>query len=491
MFDRILIPIRTMRMKYLPLLSIYFACSFAAFTKIAESFWIKNSLTLTPSEITSITIWANLPWTMKIIFSQFLDSVKIFGSQRNVYVIIAGIIMAIGYLINIGISNNFFHMNSQCEIYYLLIASGALIQLGLAVQDLVADTLCYDVVDKDDINGNPRNDKDVKEEIGRVQILVRIVDIFAAMLAAGISGWLASSFPYSVISYFSLFIVLISFIGLLIVPKEPVVRLEKKNMPIMLGGILYIFFIVAISFSGKKNSDVFILTLGTLIISFLIYKVCEPLEKEQKVEILKILLVLFAFRSTPTYGPGVEWWQIDVLKFDPQFFSYLDQLGIVIGFVGVWLLAKRFIDMNIIKSLFILNTIHVIFQIPIIAMAFGFHEWTTEHFGFGARTITLIDVTAEGPFQKLAFMLLCAAVTYHAPKQNVASWFALVMSLMSIAYIGAARVLKRILADLFIVERGNYENVADLMIATNLINFLLPTVTIIFATGFVKNRYIK
>ncbi|RYE13765.1 MAG: hypothetical protein EOP34_08095 [Rickettsiales bacterium] len=302
MIKRLFSPFTNFKLKYLPILFIYFANSFAAFTKIAETYWMKDSFSLTPSELTSISIWSNLPWTMKIIFGQFIDSVRIKNSQRYIYVYIASFILSIGIIINIFIANNYYVKNMS--IYSLLIISGALIQLGLAIQDLVADTLCYDAVDKYDNNGNQLSDDVIKDEIAKIQIIVKVTDIIAAMLAAIISGFIASRYSYANISYFSLVIVIISILGIIIYPKEPYIKLEKFNPQIIYGGILYLLFILFIALLRIDNSDIFILTVGTLIISYLLHKLCEPLEKNYRIEIFKMLLIIFAFRATPSYGRG-------------------------------------------------------------------------------------------------------------------------------------------------------------------------------------------
>ena len=135
MFKNLLQPIFVIKLKYLPLLTVYFANSLAAFSQIAEMFWLKDSLELTSSQIISITIWANLPWSLKILFGQLLDSVKIIGSQRKIYIYIAAFLMLIGNLITIGVANQFPSIVALASIYQLLIVAGLFIQIGFVLQD--------------------------------------------------------------------------------------------------------------------------------------------------------------------------------------------------------------------------------------------------------------------------------------------------------------------------------------------------------------------
>ena len=54
-------PIRAMRLRYLPLLMIYYAYGALGLVTIAEAFWIKEALTLTPAELAAIGVWLTLP----------------------------------------------------------------------------------------------------------------------------------------------------------------------------------------------------------------------------------------------------------------------------------------------------------------------------------------------------------------------------------------------------------------------------------------------
>src|SRR6476619_2951001 len=69
----LLTPVRAMRLRYLPLLMIYYTYGALGLVTIAETFWIKEALTLTPAELASIAVWLTLPWTIKMVFGQLVD----------------------------------------------------------------------------------------------------------------------------------------------------------------------------------------------------------------------------------------------------------------------------------------------------------------------------------------------------------------------------------------------------------------------------------
>src|SRR4029078_9100291 len=78
----LLTPVRAMRLRYLPLLMIYYAYGALGLVTIAEPVWIREALPLTPAELASIAVWLTLPWTIKMVFGQLVDSVPILGSER-------------------------------------------------------------------------------------------------------------------------------------------------------------------------------------------------------------------------------------------------------------------------------------------------------------------------------------------------------------------------------------------------------------------------
>ena len=90
-----LAPIRAFRLAYLPLLTVYLASGALGIIAVADSFWVKQSLTLSPAELASLAVWLQLPWSAKMVVSEFVDALPLFGSQRRAYTFLgAGLIAA-------------------------------------------------------------------------------------------------------------------------------------------------------------------------------------------------------------------------------------------------------------------------------------------------------------------------------------------------------------------------------------------------------------
>ena len=100
-------PIKHFKLRYLPLLMIYFAYGMSGISSVAETFWVKKELNLSAAALVSLGVWLSLPWTIKMVFGQLVDSVPIFGSQRRVYVYIGATFIALGTILLIGLAGDY------------------------------------------------------------------------------------------------------------------------------------------------------------------------------------------------------------------------------------------------------------------------------------------------------------------------------------------------------------------------------------------------
>src|SRR5262245_46711217 len=83
---------------FLPLVMVYFAYGALGIIDVSRDYWIKEQLTLSPAELAAIGVWLTLPWTIKMVFGELVDSVPIFGSQRRSYILIGAALTACGML---------------------------------------------------------------------------------------------------------------------------------------------------------------------------------------------------------------------------------------------------------------------------------------------------------------------------------------------------------------------------------------------------------
>jgi BT1 family len=194
--------------------------------------------------------------------------------------------------------------------------------------------------------------------------------------------------------------------------------------------------------------------------------------------ILYAAIIIFAFRSTPTAGQGYFWFTLDILKFDEAFYGVLGQTGAVIAIIAMWFLAKQITEYSLAKTLFWIALVGSILSLPSIGLYYGLHEWTQQMFGFGARTIAIVDTVATSPFAQLSMIPLLTLTAYYAPAGHRATWFALMASLMNLALV-AGQLQTKYLNQMFAVSRGDYSELGVLLIVVTTLGLVVPLTAIL------------
>jgi hypothetical protein len=467
-----------MRWRYLPLLMVYFASGASTLSGVAEIFFVKDRLILSAETLVAILVWVQVPWSIKPVFGQLVDSLPIFGSRRRSYVFIGAGLIATSYVMLAGIAGGWLTVASPEALY---IAASLITVIGLVMQDTVADAMSTEVVHRTS-HGKKRSNAEVNAELGAVQVLGRISFSSGAFAVAGLGGWLAQILTYEQMFLVALVVPAISISGSLLV-RLHVGEPKPIDRRIFFGGLGFVAVTVSVVASGMPYAQetIFVLSLG--IILALIRLTIVDIDPETKRGIVYAAFLIFLFRTMPTFGPGAQWWQIDVLGFDPAFFGTLGQWSAAIGIIGTWLFSHTVNHRPIPVVLLWLTVIGPLLSVPTISMFYGLHEWTEQNFGFGARTIALVDASIVSPFLQLSAIPMLTLIAVHAPPGRRATWFALMASLMNLA-LQASGIATKYLNRAFVVERGEYDNLGILMITVTVISLALP----LLAIGIVASR---
>jgi hypothetical protein len=214
------------------------------------------------------------------------------------------------------------------------------------------------------------------------------------------------------------------------------------------------------------------------VICTMLVFVTRDLDHKSRMAILYTSIIIFAFRATPAVGDGYFWFTLDVLKFDEAFYGALRQTGAVLAILGMWLFAKQLTEYSVTRTLFWLAIIGTVLSVPSIALYYGIADWTERMFGFGARSIAVIDTAAASPFAQLSMIPLLTLIAFYAPSGHRATWFALMASLMNLALV-AGQLQTKYLNQTFAVQRGDYTELGGLLIAATIVGFILPIGTIL------------
>jgi MFS family permease len=477
---RLMAPLRTMRWRYLPLLMINFATGASALSGVAETFFIKDRLALSAEALVAILVWVQVPWSIKPVFGQLVDSVPIFGSRRRSYVFIGAALIALSYVLLAGIAGSWLTIASPETLY---IAASLITVIGLVLQDTVADAMSTEVVRRS-VNGKRRPEAEVNTELGSVQVLGRIAFSSGAFAVAGLSGWLAQILSYEQMFLLALVVPAISISGSLLVRLE-VGEPKPIDRRIFFGGLGFIAATVSVVALGLPYAQELIFVLSMGVILTLVWLTIADIDAATRRGIIYAALLIFVFRAMPSFGPGAQWWQIDTLGFDPAFFGTLGQWSAAIAIIGTWLFSHAVNHRPIPVVLLWLTIIGPMLSLPTIGMFYGLHEWTQEVFGFGARAIAVVDASIASPFLQLSAIPMLTLIAVHAPPGRRATWFALMASLMNLA-LQASGIMTKYLNSIFVIERGDYDSLGILMIVVTAIALVVPLFTILVVTSKIK-----
>jgi len=473
----LLMPIRAIRVRYIPLLLIYFAYGASGFASVAETFWVKEQLNLSAEALLVLGVWLTVPWTIKMIFGQMVDSFTIFGSNRKIYVYIGALLMIFGIVLMIGLVSNAPYLQNYTKEKVYIFAS-VISMVGFVMQDVVADTMSTEVVDK------TQSPDEIKKELAMIQILARLSLGLAIFVVAGLKGWLAQIYSYETMFKLSLFIPILSIIGVSFVRLTPV-ESSPLNRVIFFGGFIFAIFVVVIGYNEVPYSQEIVFIVSLVVVLYMLNTLIVDLDPDTIKHIQMAMIVIFVYRAMPSVGPALTWWEIDVLGFDKAFFGTLGQIGASLALVGMWISSKYIINQSIGKVLIWMTIISTILSFPILGMYYDIHTML----GLDARTVALVDTAIASPFDYIAGVLMLTLVAVYAPEGKKGTWFALMASLMNIA-LSAGGLLSKYINNIFVMSReikengvvvtpANYDELGVVLWIVIIVGFVVPIVTIL------------
>jgi len=471
----VLTPIRAFRPRYLPLLMVYFAYGALSITAIATGFWVKQSLTMTPANLAALGVWLSLPWAMKMVFGELVDAVPIFGSNRRIYVVFGAGLIALGLLMLAGASSGYLTFATADTIY---IAASLVTIVGVVLQDVVADAMSTEVVERTNADGTPRLEADVDRELGLVQVLGRLAISVGIFAVAGLGGWLAQTVSYTSVFLIGLVVPLVSVSGALFIRLETSEgrALDKR---ILFGGLAFGLVVALLGISGIPMSQELVFAISLAVIVIMLNRVTSGLPAAKRRQIAIAALLIFIFRSMPGVGEGYTWFSIDVLGFSEGFFGVLQQTAAAIGLIALWLLSDLVTKQPVERVLLWLTLIGTLLMLPTLALVFGWYNWTEQMFGFGARSIAVIDAAAASPLAQISMIPLLTLIAVNAPEGHRATWFALMASLMNLALVAGALSTKYLNAS-FGIDRGAYGQLPTLVVLVLVIGLVVPLIAILW-----------
>ncbi len=431
---------------------VYFAYGATGLVGVAQSFWIRNSLTWSPAELASLAIWFTLPWTIKMVFGELVDTVPLLGSQRRAYVFIGASLIAAGVRPAGRRRRRLDH--GRCRPIRSTSLPRCISVTGVVLQDVVADAMSTEVVPRHNPDGRPRPKQEIDHDLGMVQVLGRLALSFGIFSVAGLSGWLAQYLSYDKVFLLGLIVPVISVTGALLVRLETSERRAdrlahpRRRPRLRRGG----HRCSAVSGIGYGQEIIFVISMAVVI--WMLTRVTQEIDHATRMRIAFAAIIIFAFRTVPGVGDGYTWFAIDVLGFDEAFFGVLGQIGAGVAIVAAWMLSDVVTRKPVAQVLLWITILGTILSLPSLLLVFqllpddrtAVRHRRARHRPVRHRRHIAVRAAQHDPAAD-------ARCRLRARPGHRATWFALMASLMNLALV-AGGMLTKYLNLIFPVNRG-------------------------------------
>jgi len=238
--------------------------------------------------------------------------------------------------------------------------------------------------------------------------------------------------------------------GLLFTPAEE----TAPNWWILGGSMAFVAFTLTMGLGQFPFAQEIIFAGSLAIVVFLMYRLILELESAARKALIGTAVIIFVFRAVPLPGPGVTWFEIDVLGFDQRFLSVLTLITSGLALVGMVVLRPLMARRSIAYVVALLTVAAGVLSLPNIGLYYGLHEWTARWSAgiVDARFIAILDTALESPLAQVAMIPMLAWIAKNAPTHLKATFFAVMASFTNLA-LSAASLGTKYLNQVFIVTR--------------------------------------
>ena len=510
---------RQFKWTYLPPLMIYLAAGISGLTGIVGTFFVKDYLNLSAAFLAGLGFWAGIPWALKMPLGHLVDLI---WNKKNYMVFVGASLISLSLIIMYGLIIHTEWMSSILSVETWFVISVLLAPIGYVVQDVVADAMTVEAVPLVDDSGNKFSRDEIKLMHTTMQTLGRFAIIGGTVLVALANVILFKGVDdleqadkislYGSIYIYALIIPIVSVLGIFLASylknqkKRKLIEqgLEgdqdyapsektEVNWWILGGSLVFVIFTLGIGSFKVPFAQEIVFVGSMAIILFLMNKLVKELPQDLRLTVVGTAIIIFIFRAMPGPGPGLSWFEIDVLEFNEQFFSVLSLIASVLTLVGIILLRPFMANNSIAKIIVILSVAGAILFLPSVGMYYGFHNWTSSITNgvVDAKFIAILNTALESPLGQVSMIPLLAWIAKNAPSHLKATFFAVFASFTNLA-LSASALGTKYLNEIYVITRevkdkvtnailttADYSDLGILLITVTLITLIIPIVFVV------------
>ncbi|OCW77643.1 membrane protein [Pelagibacteraceae bacterium GOM-A1] len=517
---------RQFKWTYLPPLMIYLAAGISGLTGIVGTFFVKDYLNLSAAFLAGLGFWAGIPWALKMPLGHLVDLI---WNKKNYMVFVGASLISLSLIIMYGLIIHTEWMSSILSVETWFVISVLLAPIGYVVQDVVADAMTVEAVPLVDDSGNKFSRDEIKLMHTTMQTLGRFAIIGGTVLVALANVILFKGVDeleqtdkislYGSIYIYALIIPIVSVLGIFLASYlknqkkrkliEQGLQSDQDYAPsektevnwwILGGSLVFVIFTLGIGSFKVPFAQEIVFVGSMAIILFLMNKLVKELPQDLRLTVVGTAIIIFIFRAMPGPGPGLSWFEIDVLEFNEQFFSVLSLIASVLTLVGIILLRPFMANNSIARIIVILSVAGAILFLPSVGMYYGFHNWTSSITNgvVDAKFIAILNTALESPLGQVSMIPLLAWIAKNAPSHLKATFFAVFASFTNLA-LSASALGTKYLNEIYVITRevkdkvtnailttADYSDLGILLITVTLITLIIP---IVFVVIIQKTRF--
>ncbi|HBE20670.1 MAG TPA: folate/biopterin family MFS transporter [Cyanobacteria bacterium UBA11149] len=385
------------------ILTVYFVQGILGLSTLAISFFLKDDLKLSPTEVGAFIGIGMAPWVAKPLFGFLSDGLPIFGYKRRSYLFLSGLIGTLSWIA----------LGTIVETVWTTILAIFFSSLSVAISDVIADSLVVERVRKESVSAS-----------GSLQSLCWGISALGGLITAYLSGCLLEHF------------------------STRTIFLVTATFPLIVSGVAWLI--------DEKN------TISGMSSASVKHQVKELRRAITQKVILLPTLFIFLWQCTPTSSSAFFFFTTNELGFPPEFLGRVRLVTSVTALLGAWLFQRFFKSVpfrTIIGWGTVLSALLGMTNLLLVTHA-------NRSLGIDDRWFSLGDsaiLTVMGQITWMPVLVLSARL---CPPGIEATLFALLMSIWNLSAL-VSQELGALLTHWLGVTETNFDNMWLLVVITN------------------------
>lgn len=395
------------------ILTVYFVQGVLGLARLAVSFFLKDDLGLSPSQMAALMGVAALPWIIKPLLGLLSDSVPIAGYRRRPYLILSGLLGTLSWIALATVVQN-----AWTATFALLVTS-----LSVALSDVIVDSIVVERARKESLLRS-----------GSLQSLTWGVSAVGGLFTAYLSGWLLEQFSsqivFGITAIFPLIVAAIA--GLIAEQPLPVFAPDRlgHSTPRQQIGLLW---------SALRQKSILLPTL-----------------------------FVFCWQATPSADSAFFYFTTNELGFEPEFLGRIRLVTSFAALVGI-AIYQRFLKAVPFRQILGWSiTISAVLGMTSLLLV----THANRAIGINDRWFSLGDSLVLTVMGQIAFMPILVLSARLCPPGIEATLFALLMSVFNLSGL-FSNELGAILTHWLGISETEFSNLWILVVIANL-STLLP-----------------